>query len=79
MTKFDYSKLRGKLAEMSMSQKELAERIGISEGQLSGKLSGKFVFKQSEISRICKTLSLPNDDIGDYFFTEIVDVSQLSA
>ena len=51
-----------------MTQKELAEKAGISEGQLCQKLAGNFAFRQDEIDRICALLSISPADIGRYFF-----------
>lgn len=69
MPKLDYSKLKGRILEKGLNQKELASKIGISEGQFCKKLSGEYVFKQSEIVRICEVLNIENNLIGDYFFT----------
>ena len=46
MPEMDYSKLRGRIAECGMTQKHLAEKIVVSEGQLCQKMSGRFTFKQ---------------------------------
>lgn len=69
MPKLDYSKLKGRILEKGLNQKELASKIGISEGQFCKKLSGEYAFKQSEIVRICEVLNIENNLIGDYFFT----------
>ncbi len=69
MPKIDYNKLRGKIAEKGLNQKDLARKIGVSEGQFCKKLSGEYAFKQSEIVRICEVLDINTAQIGDYFFT----------
>lgn len=69
MPKLDYSKLKGRISEKGLNQKELALKIGISEGQFCKKLSGEYAFKQSEIVKICDVLNIENSLIGDYFFT----------
>ncbi len=68
MPEMDYSRLRGRIVECGLTQKECAEKIGVSEGQLNRKLAGEFAFRQDEISRICTLLSIPNNKIGHYFF-----------
>ena len=54
--------------DCGITQKELAEKAGISEGQFCQKLAGKFAFRQDEIDRICALLSISPADIGRYFF-----------
>ena len=61
MPTMDYTLLRGRIRDCGMTQKELAEKAGISEGQLCQKLAGNFAFRQDEIDRICALLSIsPN-------------------
>lgn len=69
MPAMDYQKLLGRIKEKSLTQKALAERIGVSEGQLCQKLAGKYLFKQSEIRDICRILDISQSDIGVYFFS----------
>lgn len=69
MTKMDYSKLRGRIAECGITQKVLAEKAGISECQLCQKISGRYAFKQSEIVNICNILCIDMSKIPDYFFS----------
>lgn len=45
-----------------------AEAIGMSKKALYYKLSGKSMFKQSEIQRISSALNLSNDRIISIFF-----------
>ena len=58
MPTMDYTLLRGRIRDCGMTQKELAEKAGISEGQLCQKLAGNFAFRQDEIDRICALLSI---------------------
>lgn len=66
--KFDYSKLRGKMAERSITQEQLADKIGINKCTLSVKLNGRYAFANDEILAICKVLDIPTDEISKYFF-----------
>lgn len=68
MPEMDYSRLRGKIIERGLTQKECAEKIGISEGQLNRKLAEEYSFRQDEISRLCTLLAIPVTKIGQYFF-----------
>ena len=51
-----------------LTQQELAAKIGISEGQLSQKLAGRYAFKQSEMIAICRVLALDLSAIPEIFF-----------
>lgn len=66
----NYSKLLGRVREYGMTQKELSRIIGINPATLNAKLRGKNVFTAQEIASICKTLEIPNCEIGVYFFAE---------
>lgn len=76
MSEMDYSKLLGRVKEKALTQKGLAEKIGVSEGQLCHKLAGHYPFKQSEIAKICNVLDISKTEVGVFFFTEKVEISQ---
>ena len=65
---FDYSKLRGKIAEICGSQIIFAKKMSMSERTLSLKLTSKRYWKQSEICRAMDILGLSLDDVTEYFF-----------
>lgn len=69
MAQMDYTKLRGRIRERGMTQKEVAEKVGISEGQFCQKMSGNFVFRQDEIDRISDLLDIDAAEIGAFFFS----------
>ena len=71
-TRYDYSKLNGRIIEVCGSQAEFAKRVGISQHSISHKLNNKVNFKQSEIEASIKVLGIDRDSIPDYFFAEIV-------
>lgn len=62
------SLLWGLLKSKKLTQKELANRIGITNQTLSLKMSGKVQFKQKEIKKISEVLNIPQTKIGEYFF-----------
>lgn len=68
MPEMNYNQLRGRIVECGLTQKECAEKIGVSEGHLSRKLAGEFAFRQDEISKLCTLLAIPVERIGDFFF-----------
>lgn len=79
MPEMDYRKLMGKMVELGYTQATLASEAGMGRSQLNLKLKGKYAFKQSEIEKICRLLEIPAAEIGSYFFTPKVEISQHSA
>ena len=69
---FNFSKLRGRIIELYGSQKRFAEEIGITEQTLSLKMSNKIRFTSDDIICICDLLSIPDEEINVYFFTQKV-------
>lgn len=69
MPQMDYSLLRGKIRECGLTQKEVAEQIGVSEGQLNRKLAGEYSFRQDEMEGIARVLKIDLCELGKYFFT----------
>ncbi len=69
---YNYSKLCGKIVECCQTQAKFAEQMGLSERSISLKLNNKVPFRQDEIDRAIKILSIKEDDIGVYFFTQVV-------
>lgn len=69
VAQMDYTLLRGRIRDRGLTQKEVAEKVGISEGQFCQKLSGNFVFRQDEIDRISDLLGITANEIGPFFFS----------
>lgn len=76
MPQMNYNTLRGRIRECGLTQKEVAARIGVSEGQLNRKLAGEFAFRQDEMESILKLLDVDLSELGKYFFTPKVEISQ---
>ena len=66
--KFNYSRLLGRMRECGFTQERLAKAIGINKATLSAKLNNRFSFSQEEILAICKVLSIPVCEIGEFFY-----------
>lgn len=66
---FDYSKLAGRIREKFGTQKVFAEKMGMSEGTVSMKLSNYYYFSQAEIEKAIKLLDLEPGTVTEYFFT----------
>lgn len=69
---YDYSKLLGRIVECVGTQKELAQKIGLSEHSVSMKLNNQRGWKQKEIRKIAEVLQIPSSEIAAYFFAERV-------
>lgn len=67
---FDYSKLKGLMAEKGISQKKLAKAVGISSVSLNQKLNGITYFDAEDIVKIADYLEI--EDYDCYFFTQRV-------
>lgn len=65
---YNYSKLLGRIVEKVGTQGRFADKMKVSERSISLKLNGKVGWKQDEIARACKILSINDEDISTYFF-----------
>lgn len=54
----DKNKLAGAIASKGLTQKKLAEMIGISKNTISAKMNNKSSFDTDEIERICRVLGI---------------------
>lgn len=68
------NKLRGKISEAGLSQRKLAQLIGISENTISSKMNHHSCFDTNEIDRICKALGITSDSEKVEIF--LADISQ---
>jgi len=65
---FNYSKLKGIMAEKGVSQSQLAKLSDMSLSSLNLKLNKNRAFTQEDIYRIVVSLNLKAEDIPRYFF-----------
>lgn len=65
----DYSALYGRMKQMGVTQKRLADMLNINANTLHLKLKGEYPFKTAEIAAISKALNITQDEIGRYFFS----------
>lgn len=63
----DTQKLKGKMAERNVTQKDLAHILNVTENTFSYKLSGKSDFSLSEVRKISQRLSLTKDEMVTIF------------
>lgn len=72
-----FDKLKGKMTEGHLSQKSMAEALGITVQALNAKLNGRSQFTLEEVVRITDILSLK--DPVDIFFDPTVPKMQRNA
>lgn len=65
-----FKRIRLRMVEMDLNQKEAAKLSGIPEGTLTARLTGKHPWHADEISKFCKALNIPTDQIGAFFFED---------
>lgn len=65
---YDYSKLNGKIVEVYNTRYRFAEAMGWSNHTMSCKLNNKVPWRQADIEKAVRLLSINKSDIGDYFF-----------
>lgn len=73
---YDYSKLKGKIRELGLTQNAFAKAIGITEQTLNLRLSNKRVFHQDEIDKSMQLFQEPAENIHIYFFTKKVSKNE---
>lgn len=61
-----FGKLKGKMAEVGITQNALAKSLGMSRSSLSLKMNGKREFTLAELRIIVEVLNI--DDPRSYFF-----------
>ena len=74
---FDFSKLRGRIREKLKLESIFADKISISQASLSSKFNNKSDFTASQIARAVEpdVLDIPTNEIGEYFFTKLLELN----
>lgn len=74
---YDYSLLQNKIKEEGYSQTSLAKELGMARNSMNLKLNNRAHFTQSEIIKLSYLLGISGDEIGEYFFSQIVRKTEL--
>lgn len=64
-----YAKLRGRIREVFGGQDAFAKALGMNPATLSKKLNGNSAWTVPEIESSCKSLSIPLNEVSEYFFS----------
>lgn len=64
----DTKKLKAKIVEEGLTQKDLAKKIGVSENTLTRKINGKRDFYIGEIDKICEALHISDNSLKAQIF-----------
>lgn len=67
--KYEYRKLKGRIKEIFGTQAELARALNRSKNSVSGKLTGRVEFSQSDVEHWAKLLDIDRAEYGLYFYT----------
>lgn len=73
---FNYAKLKGRIKEYGFTHENIANKISIAPSTFSAKLNNKYEFTLTEIDEICRLLDICRDEIGLYFFTKKVQITE---
>lgn len=66
----DAKKLRLRMSDLKLSQREVSTKMGIAQPTLSQKLNGVRPFYLEEAEKLAYILEIPDSDFGLYFFHE---------
>lgn len=54
--------LKGRIIEKGLTQEKLAEKIGISQNTMSGRICGHSSFRVDEVKKICRILEIDSSE-----------------
>lgn len=74
-----FDKLKGLMREKRYSQERLSSELNISIVTLNRKLNGGAPFQWNEMEKLLKILEIPDNQIGEYFFAEVLRKRNKSA
>ena len=69
MYRFNYDKLRGRMAEKGYTMRKLSEKMGIHPNTFARKMYNENYFSVNEVMEMCKYLDIRPFDIATIFFT----------
>ena len=67
-TKFNYSKLRGRIVEKFGCMRAFVKELPFSDVAMANKMQGRTAFKNDEMLLMARLLEISKEEIADYFF-----------
>lgn len=64
------SKIRGRMAELGVTQKEIAKEMNLAAPTVSQKLNQIRPMNLDEAEKLAQILKISNNEFGEYFFTQ---------
>lgn len=61
--------LKSRMKDIGITQRSIAESMGLSQATISQKFSGSRPLTVDEAETLCKILHIPDSDFSKYFFT----------
>ena len=62
------SKVRGRMAELDLGQKDVAQALGVAQSTASQKLNRVRPMDLDEAEKLAKLLKIDDSQFGEYFF-----------
>lgn len=69
MTLLNTNKIKERMAERGITQKDISEALGLSQSTMSQKINRKRPLYLHEAEHLAAILDIPDERFGDYFFT----------
>lgn len=66
------SKIKGKMVEMGINQKDVAKELNLAPPTVSQKINNIRPMDLDEAEALAKMLKIPLSDFGEYFFSDTV-------
>lgn len=76
MSRYNYSKLKGRIIEKYNTQDNFAKALNKPPQRISGVLNNKFTLDQDEVTKWAECLEIPLDQYGIFFFAYEVHESE---
>lgn len=64
------SKIRGRMAELGVTQKEIAKEMNLAAPTISQKLNQIRPMNLDEAEKLAQILKISNNEFGEYFFAQ---------
>lgn len=64
------SKIRGRMAELGVTQKEIAKEMNLAAPTVSQKLNQIRPMNLDEAEKLAQILKISNNEFGEYFFAQ---------